>query len=99
MLSQVCLYIADWKDKLKTSQPRDARIKVVAREILKAEPLARHEKVEPTAECLMKMIEKMDPLSGNCGISSALSDARMDGCLARRYLAGVAMVQWSTLRQ
>ena len=55
-------------------------------------------KVEGEADELLAMIVAFDKLAGKFDLGDEIQDAKSDDSLARRYLAGVAVVQFTACR-
>ena len=93
------LYMDDWESKLNTSVAREVRIKTIIKGILAAEPLKKHQMVEAASEKLMELVKMLSPHTGKYQASGAVEEAKMQDTLSRRYLAAIAMVQWSCCRK
>ena len=93
------LYMQDWHSRLATSVSRDERIRCIVKDILRAEPLAKHQQVELATENMLKLAVKFEKYASSYNLTSIIADTKTDDVLARRYLAGVACVQWTCCRK
>ena len=92
-------FMQDWEAKLSPTREEDARLRTVTKDIL-AEPfLSRHKTVEGKADSLVATLDGMKDLMTELNCSTAFDRALSADLQARRYLAAVAIVGVTVVRE
>ena len=82
--------MAGWASKLMPEM--NGRLKVLVKELLPSAKVARHNKVEPTANKLIGLIVDFEPMVDVFECQDALAGPRESDARARLYLAAAAVV-------
>ena len=89
---------SEWEERLATTQQPAHRVRYIVGKILSRAGLAKRQQVETETDSLLKLTVGLTPYAKLFKLDNAIDEAKADDIHARKYLATMAICQWTVCR-